>query len=431
VVAHLSSVRARRKDRSPKTTWPVGRLTVWVRDGYFHARGTVKHGGVKRRVRQALDIEYARKNVDAALSAAREVEAAVLAEIMGGVKPISCAEFILSFMSRPSDKALGQTDIATLQEIALKFGTRLLRDIAPAEFISFVDERQAGNAAATRERYLNTVAALLRAAIARGQYEKMPDFSRDAKARNPTTRAKRPVEKVGAHLVAAIFSRSHIANRVQYAVEETTGARVSSVLCHCALGDLDLRDNAMALTFHDTKNGMDVTAALPKTLRPLLNEYLTWRQIQVRAGRVGAGSSEPLFLTPKGVPYKDNKQAWGTQNKSAFNGAKRRAAKTVAQQYDDAIAAATAEGNAAEVEDLRRRRADDLSLLKRFTQHWFRHHMATQLGRKDPKAAMKQGGWKDMRSVSGYMIDDAEYQRQLVEQRGSAGTKLTRGDADD
>jgi hypothetical protein len=32
---------------------------------------------------------------------------------------------------------------------------------------------------------------------------------------------------------------------------------------------------------------------------------------------------------------------------------------------------------------------------------------------------MAQGGWLDARSVTGYLISDAEYQRDVVEQRGS------------
>ena len=44
---------------------------------------------------------------------------------------------------------------------------------------------------------------------------------------------------------------------------------------------------------------------------------------------------------------------------------------------------------------------------------------ATDAGRKDLRAAMAQGGWLDARSVTGYLISDAEYQRDVVEQRGS------------
>jgi hypothetical protein len=38
---------------------------------------------------------------------------------------------------------------------------------------------------------------------------------------------------------------------------------------------------------------------------------------------------------------------------------------------------------------------------------------------------MNQGGWRDVRSLNGYMMSDAEHQRALVEERGSPGTNLT------
>ena len=42
------------------------------------------------------------------------------------------------------------------------------------EFVAFVDERQAGNSAETRERFLNSACGLLEVAIAAGQYPAMP-----------------------------------------------------------------------------------------------------------------------------------------------------------------------------------------------------------------------------------------------------------------
>jgi hypothetical protein len=56
----------------------------------------------------------------------------------------------------------------------------------------------------------------------------------------------------------------------------------------------------------------------------------------------------------------------------------------------------------------------DAVLLGRVTQHWFRHMLATRLLRKDPRAAMEQGGWLDIRSVIGYAQDVPEHRRQLV-----------------
>jgi hypothetical protein len=40
--------------------------------------------------------------------------------------------------------------------------------------------------------------------------------------------------------------------------------------------------------------------------------------------------------------------------------------------------------------------------------------LATRLIRKDPRAAMEQGGWLDIRSVIGYAQDVPEHRRQLV-----------------
>ncbi len=47
--------------------------------------------------------------------------------------------------------------------------------------------------------------------------------------------------------------------------------------------------------------------------------------------------------------------------------------------------------------------------------------------RKDPRAAMEQGGWLDIRSVIGYSHDVPEYRRQLVAEADDIDTLLTRG----
>jgi hypothetical protein len=90
----------------------------------------------------------------------------------------------------------------------------------------------------------------------------------------------------------------------------------------------------------------------------------------------------------------------------------------LAARYDEAIAAMRAKGDRREIERLLRLKADDLTLLARITQHWLRHLFATEAGRKDLKIAMAQGGWRDPRSINGYLIADAEFQRAVVEERG-------------
>jgi hypothetical protein len=65
-------------------------------------------------------------------------------------------------------------------------------------------------------------------------------------------------------------------------------------------------------------------------------------------------------------------------------------------------------------DDLRDRTASDAVLLGKMTQHWFRHRLATILVRQDPRGAMEQGGWLDIRSVMGYAHDVPEHRARLV-----------------
>lgn len=288
-----------------------------------------------------------------------------------------------------------------------------------------------GRKAETRERFLNPVVALLNAAIAKGQYAEMPKFKRDKKARSPTRRARRRVANVRPHLLQLLIEASHIAIAAQICVEAATGGRVSSVLFGCAVEDLIMALGAMQITYHDTKNDDDVVAALPESVRSLLEGYLAWCQLQVDAGRVSAARTAPLFLTPRGVPYKPNPNYTGTRNKTAFNAAKRRALAKLKACGSQAIAELEAAGDAAGAARARQALAEDIDVVTKITQHWLRHKLCTELGRLDLRVAMRQGGWRDVRSVQGYLIDDAEFQRAAVEGRVLFDTHLTREETAD
>jgi site-specific recombinase XerD len=62
----------------------------------------------------------------------------------------------------------------------------------------------------------------------------------------------------------------------------------------------------------------------------------------------------------------------------------------------------------------------DAELMRKVTQHWLRHRLATLMLRRDPRATMEQGGWLDIRSVIGYAHDVPEYRRQLVAEMDAA-----------
>lgn len=401
--------------------WEYDGLQIYVRGTTFHVRGTVSVAKHSERVRETLDVLAVKENRQVAESEVRKILGRVRAKLGGGVT----RKAVSTLVAERFQAHIGPSDKRILEDFTRQFTTRILFDISPEAIVAFVEDRHRGDPAAgkpantpeTRERFISGLCAFLNLQIAAGQYAKLPAFKRDQKARNPTRRARRDVENMDKRLLGYLFRACHSTIAAQLHIEYVGGTRVSSVLHGCSLGDLDLR--AMTLVVRETKNGEDVPIALPSDIKPVLETYLHWRQQQVRAGRVGPGSDQPLFLNYRGRPYKPNGGAWGTQNKTGFNAAKRRAIKNISKDYDEAIAATTAAGDVREADKLRRSKDDDITLMRKFTQHWFRHLFATDAGRKDLRAAMAQGGWLDARSVTGYLISDAEYQRNVVEQRGS------------
>jgi hypothetical protein len=395
--------------------WDCAGLRISVRGRTFHVVGTLRVGKRSRRVRETLGVVAAKENKSEAERQARQIARRVMSELGGGVVRRAVATLVADRFKAH----IGPSDRRVLSDFTAKFTTRILWDIPPEEIVQFVDDRQRDNKAETRERYISAICAFLNAQVRAGQYPKLPEFRRDQAARNPTKRAKRAVQQFRIQLLEDIINAAHLTLGIQLRVEYVCGARVSSLLQGCTLGDLDMV--TLTLTFRDTKNGDDVPCALPSSMRPALEAYLRWRQLQVRRGKIGPGSGEALFLHYKGRAYRPNDGAWGTQNKTAFNAAKRRAIVNVTKRYDEAIASMRAAGDQAEVERLMRLKADDLALLRRITQHWLRHKFATEAGRKDLRVAMAQGGWRDARSIHGYLIADAEFQRGIVEARGSPG----------
>jgi hypothetical protein len=407
------------RNKAAKTikAWDCDGLRISVRGSTFHVAGTLRVGKRSRLVRETLGVAAAKENKSEAERQAREILRGVRAELGGGVARRAVATLVADRFKAH----VGSSDKRILEDFTVRFTTRILWDIPPEEIIQFVEDRHRDNRGETRERYISGLCAFLNLQIPKGQYPKLPEFKRDQAARNPTKRAKRAVRQFRVQLLEDIIHVAHITLGTQLHVEYVCGARVSSLLQGCSLGDLDMV--TLTLTFRDTKNGDDVPCALPSSIRPALEAYLEWRQLQVRRGRIGPGSSEPLFLHYKGLPYKPNGGAWGTQNKTAFNNAKRRAIATVTRRYDEAIIAMRAVNDQREIERLMRLKADDIALLGRITQHWLRHKFATEAGRKDLRVAMAQGGWRDPRSIHGYLIADAEFQRATVEERGSPASK--------
>lgn len=418
-------MKSPRKTKLQIQPWTCEGLQISVRGDTFHCAGTLRVGKRSERVRETLGVPATKDNKSNAEREARRVAGRVRAELGGGVVRKSVATLVAErFHSH-----IGPTDRLILKHFTAEFTTRILHDVPSEEIVAFVKkyhgrDKDKTPTAESRERFISGICSFLNRQIAEGQYPELPNFKRNAAARNPSRRATRPVQRFRIELLEEIIKAAHPTVAIQLRVEYVGGARVSSVLQGAVLEDLDM-GKKMVLTFRNTKNDDDVPVALPESIRQPMSEYLDWRMQQVRKGLIGPGGDQPLFLHYKGRAYQPNGGAWGTQNKAAFNGAKRRAIKAVGERYDAAIELARAARNQRQVDRLMRAKDDDLALLRRFTQHWLRHLFATDIGRQDPISAMRQGGWRDSRSLHGYMIKDAEYQRGLVEARGLPDTKLT------
>lgn len=391
---------------------PTGRRPRTVklkeRDGYWHATGTLLVNGRTARIRKSLGLPIAStayRKAEIALAEYLDDEKARLSGQAGRGESIAVAA--LGYLTAPRARPLGASTVRIVKELKNRFDGRRLNAISADDWRIWVDDRMAGYKAETRERFLNGVIGFLNFAHRNHGLAAVPKFERDRKARNPNRRARRRIEELRPELIRAVLDAAHVSLRAQLAVQYATGARVSSVLYGVRLCDLNLGEGREQITFRGTKNGEDVTAALNSSAIAILQDYLHWR------GSL-ADREAPLFLTYRRKPYADNGRAYGGQNKTAFRAARRRAITATQEAAENNALRLIAAGKEKEAELVRDQAHADAVLLGRVTQHWFRHLLATRLLRLDPRAAMEQGGWLDIRSVIGYAQDVPAHRRQLV-----------------
>lgn len=410
---------AARRHQGRSKRRPAG-LALIARDGFWHVTGTVVAAGRRSRIRQTTRIAARPELFEAADEERRRIEAEIRGSLKGerGAGPfISVAGE--AYLGQTRTRPLGATSAAVVLKINAQFGLRRFSDVTDAEWTAWVDKRMAGNASATRERFLNSALAFFNwCAKKPRRWCDPPTFDRDNEARNPRRRARRAVDDLSTTLVAFVIDHAapHLAPQIW--VQWSTGARVSSILRGCRLCDLILAPGREQITFHGTKNGDTVKAHLHPRAIAALKRYLDIRgRLHDREGL--------LFLRPDGRPYK---AAGSGQNKTAFNGMKRRARKALRRQAIDAARREIALGRREAAAHLVAEARSAHRLIGRLTQHWFRHMLATKL-RGDIRAAMDQGGWRDERSVMAYTIDVPQHRRNMVRNLDAGeddGTLLTR-----
>lgn len=317
------------------------------------------------------------------------------------------------YLRRPRRRPVGRREIAAIREIDAKFGQRKLAAIGVAEWQALVDHRQRGNSLASRERYITAVRAFLNWCRRRPRQwiAETPEFDRDKEAARPPKRRARRVNDLTLALITLMLDHAAPHLKAQLVVEWCTGARVSSVLYDCRLCDVILVPGRGQITFHDTKNSDPVVAVLNDWAVKQLLGYL-----EVRGARLD-DREQPFFLTDDGQPYADNGKACGGQNKSAFNGMKRRTVKTIRRLGAAQARSARSAGDRKAAWKAIIAAKDQAALVASVTQHWLRHKLATEMMSRsgDLRAVMEQGGWRDVDSVMGYIHDVPARRRQIID----------------
>lgn len=404
----ISRPTRRSKGRKPKR---APGLAVVERDGFWHIHGTVVAQGRSIRVRTSTRLPSRSDLWEEADNERLRIEAELRAEAQGKVgRGPHLSVAAEKYLTRKRKRPLGKTSIGYVKRAVRKFGLRYVGDIPEKEWVAWVDKQCRSVKSETRERFINTISAFLAWCAAKPRrWGTPPTFDRDKEARNPRRRARRRVHELSMPLIELLISQAAPHIKPQIWTEWTSGARVSSILRGCMLSDLVLAEGREQLTFRDTKNGETVTSMLHPRAVEAIKEYLKIRgRLHDREG--------PLFLTHRGKPY--SKDSDGVQNKTAFNAMKRRA-RTVLRKGGFAEARRLKrEGDLERMAAVVDQTRADHRLLGQVTQHWFRHMLATGM-RGDIRAAMDQGGWLDERSVLGYMIDQPDHRRAIVNQLDS------------
>src|SRR5690348_5332778 len=389
-------------------------LAVVERDGYWHIHGTLRAAGRSAPYRRSTGLAATADNRDAAEAERVRLEREFRDATIQGIRPsvplgTAAREFLAK---RPGLKPFERR---VVKEIAAEFGLRRLDQIGDDEWDKFVTKRHLGNKPASRERWLNALFAFLNwcRQKPRRWLADLPTIERDTVAARPKHRRARRVAELTPALV--LFLARHAAAHLKgpLAAMWSTGARVSSLLYGCRLCDYIAAPGREQITYHRTKSGEPVVAAMHAPAAALMRDYLAWR------GDL-ADREAPLFVTPKRgrggkwLPYAE-KIGEGGQLKRAWQGMLRRACATVAHDA------------AAEALRLRRRdpepareliaiARDRIGLIRQITPHWFRHALATSMLSRggDLRAVMDQAGWQDARSPMGYIHDVPERRRAVV-----------------
>jgi site-specific recombinase XerC len=410
--------RGRRTGKAAKRSAPG--LQIVERDGFWHVHGTVRVAALdgsrrSRRLRKGTGLPAIGDTLPDAETLRDTWALEARQEAIHGRQPSRPVSLALeAWLKRPRKHGRRPSwrEISMAKAIGRRFKVRLVGDVGAAEWSSFVEAETQGNAASTRERYLNGFVSFITWCAAKPRQwitdRTIPHFERDAAARKPKHRQRRNVADWRPELIQLLIDSAGWHLRPQLYVEWSTGQRVSAIL-KARLRDANLAPGREQIAFDKTKTGEPVFASLHPVAAEAVRTYLT------RRGRLWDREA-PLFLTKAGKPYSTGNGLSG-HNRKAFDGAKARANAVRRRQAVTLCRQLRAQGRVLEAREIAGQAWADRRLMGQITQHWFRHLLATTLmAMKAPvRVAMDQAGWLTVESFMAYAHDVPEVRRQVVD----------------
>jgi hypothetical protein len=316
----ISSRRGAFGTRNKRPPRRAAELAIVERDGHWHLAGTLRIKGRGFRIRASTGLPAKAETKEAAHELRRQKEQEIRDRVLWGTHPsVALSVAVEAYLTRPRKRPLNAIDGARLKEIDRRFGPRQLNQIAESAWLQFVDQRMKGRAAVTRERYIDLVMSFLAWCQKRPRcwVGQLPAFERVHEARQRRERRARRVGELRPELIALLIEHAAPHLKGQMVIMWSTGGRVSSLIYDCRVCDYLAAEGREQITFHDTKNGYRVTAAVHPWAAAVMREYLAWRgHLEDREAA--------LFLADRGQPYADNGKAAGGQTKTAFRGMVRR-----------------------------------------------------------------------------------------------------------
>ena len=294
--------KTERKTRAPKG------LQIIERDGYYHIHGSILVGKRTVRIRKSTGLLATVENWEAADSIRDWVKANARTEIIHGKKKEKLLTEAANLYLKQS--SLKRQDRGTILEIVMGLCVdwtgiedlkgqlidkqkpirerlpifiegarendlefRNLREIGEEEWQEFIDDRHKHNTPQTRQRYLNVVMPFIRWCFKMKWMDELPEIKRSSKGINKAIITRRRVSEITPELIQMMIDHSTWHLKPHLAVEWSTGARVSSVLCQVRRCDVMLDKGQEQITFGETKNGDPVVCALHPWAAEVIRQY--------------------------------------------------------------------------------------------------------------------------------------------------------------